>query len=130
MTLVAFCPEEQVEAFGRKFILRLDFGAITTIEGMTQMPMPLVSAHIRSGPNHALRGMMAAVVWAMLRKHNPEVTHDEALGSVMDTGEDGTTFGFAVDALLERCFPLSTEDKEPKNAKGRNGRSKSTAEVG
>lgn len=127
--LVAFSPEEQVEAFGRKLTLRLDFQAITTIEGALNMSMPLASAHIRSGsPSY---GVLVQVLWAMTREHHPDLTHNQILSIVMDPGPDGTKVGFALDALLERAFPLiETEDRKPKNPRKRNGRSKTSAAIG
>jgi hypothetical protein len=128
VSLVAFVEEEQVEAFGHKLTLRLDFRAITTIEGALNMPMPLVSAHIRSGAPGV--GLLAQVIWAMLREHNAHVTHDEALSIVMDKSNDGAKVGFALDALLERVFPLPKEDRKPSDPRKRHGRSKSSADAG
>ena len=128
MSLVAFCPEEQVEAFGEKLTLRLDFRAITIIEGALDMQLPLAVAQIRAGtPSFSVLGQ---VLWAMLREHNSAITLDQCLSIIMDKGTDGAKVGFALDALLERAFPIATEDKNPKNAQRRTGRSKTSAVTG
>lgn len=128
MTLVAFAPEEQVEAFGETYTLRLDFRAISVIEGALDMPLQDVCTHIRCGNPPV--GLLSRVLWAMLREWNPEVTIDQALSIVMDQGKDGVKFGMALDALLGRAFPLPTEDRKPKNPPRRNGRSKTSAGSG
>lgn len=127
MSLVAFAPEEQVEAFGETYTLRLDFRAISVIEGALEMPFPYAVAQIRSGnPQH---GVLSRVLWALFREHHPEVTIDQALGIVMDQGKDGAKFGYALDALLERAFPI-TEGREKPNPPKRNGRSKTSGANG
>lgn len=126
--IVGFCPEEQVEAFGQSFTLRLDFKAITTIEGALDVPFPVAVAHARATPPSY--SILARMLWCCLREYNPEVTIDQALAIVMDKSKDGAKFGFALDALLERAFPKPEEDKEPKNAQKRRGRSKSSAAAG
>lgn len=129
MSLVAFSPEEQVEAFGTKLTLRLDFRAITTIEGALNMPLPMAVAHIRGGsPSYSILGQ---VLWALTREHHSDLTHDQILAIVMDSGPDGTKVGFALDALLERAFPLATEGREKPNPRKRqSGRSKTSADAG
>ena len=127
MSLVAFAPEEQVEAFGETYTLRLDFRAISVIEGALEMPFPHAVAQIRSGnPQH---GVLSRVLWALFREHHPEVTIDQALGIVMDQGKDGAKFGSARDALLERAFPIMDGRKKP-NPPKRNGRSKTSGANG
>lgn len=126
--IVAFAPEEQVEAFGEVYTLRLDNRAISVIEGALELDFPTVVMHIRSGnPRYAL---LSRVLWALFREHHPEVTIDQALAIVMDRGDDGTKVGFALNALLERSFPVPTEDRKPENPRKRNGRSKSSAASG
>lgn len=126
--IVAFSPEEQVEAFGEKLTLRLDFRAITTIEGALDMPMPLAVTHIRGGaPSYSILGQ---VLWAVTREHHQHLTHDQVLSIVMDGGPDGAKVGFALDALLERAFPLPKEDRKPKKAPRSTGRSKTSVEAG
>lgn len=125
--IVAFAPEEEVEAFGEKLTLRLDWRAITTIEGDLNVTFPTVVAQIHSGdPSYSL---LSRVIWACLRKHNPEVSIDQCLAMVMENGNEGAKVGFALNALLERAFPI-VEDKEQKNAPKRRGRSKTFAAVG
>lgn len=129
MSLVAFAPEEQVEAFGETYTLRLDFRAISVIEGALGMDFPVVVSQIRGGsPQYSL---LSRVLWALLREWNPEVTIDQALAIVMDQGKDATKFGLALDALLERAFPIVTEGREkPNPPKPRRGRSKTSAASG
>ena len=129
MSLVAFSEEEQVaDAFGQNWTMRLDFHSITVIEGDTQMRMPEVVAHIRCGaPGHSV---LARVLWALFREHHPEVDVNQCLAIVMDQGKDGMKFGFALDALLERAFPLPQEDRKPKNPPKQSGRSKSSVASG
>ena len=129
MSLVAFAPEEQVEAFGETFTLRLDFRAISVIEGALNLQFPAVVAELRGGnPPYAT---LSRVLWALLREHHPEVTIDQCLAIVMDPGKDGGKFGFALDALLERAFPVVTEDrKKPNPPKKRGGRSKTSGASG
>lgn len=126
--IVGFSPEEQVEAFGEKLTLRLDFRAITTIEGALDMPLPLVIAHVRSGsPSYSVLGQ---VLWAMTREHHNDLTLDQVLAIVMDKTPDSARVGFALDALLERALPLPKEDRKPKKAPKPSGRSKTFVEVG
>jgi hypothetical protein len=128
VSLVAFCPEEQVEAFGEKLTLRLDFRAITTIEGALNMPMPYANALIRSGAY----GALTHTLWAMTREHHPDMTHDEVMAVVVDQSPEGGKVGLAVLALLDRIFPPESdgEDKKPKNARKRRGASKTSAAAG
>lgn len=128
--IVAFADEEQVEAFGEKLTLRLDFRAITFIEEKLDMAMPLASTYFRT-PG-CPRTVMAHFVWAMLRDHHPDITPEQALTIVMDKGADGTKVGFAADALLERNWPmpLSVDDKKKRPTSKRNGRSKTSAVSG
>ena len=128
MSLVAFAPEEQVEAFGETYTLRLDFRAISVIEGALEMSFPLVVANIRGGSPSF--GMLSRVLWARLREWNPEVTIDQALAIVMDGGKDGAKFGAALDALLGRAFPITEDREKPNPPKRRRGRSKTSAENG
>lgn len=125
--LTAFSPEEQVEAFGETYTLRLDYRAISVIEGALDMTFPMVVAHIRSG-NPGI-SLLSRVLWATLREHHPDVTSDQAMSIVMDQGKDGAKFGAALDALLERALPLQTEDRKPANPPKR-GRSKVSAASG
>jgi hypothetical protein len=126
--IVAFAPEEQVEAFGETYTLRLDNRAISVIEGALEMDFPTVVAHVRGGsPRYAI---LSRVLWALFREHHPGVTIDQALAIVMDRGDDGTKVGFALDALLERAFPLAAEDRKLPNPPKRAGRSKSSAASG
>lgn len=128
MSLVAFAPEEQVEAFGETYTLRLDFRAISVIEGSLGTPLPDVVGRIRSGnPDY---GTLSRVLWALLREWNPEVTIDQALSIVMDRGKDAAKFGFALDALLERAFPIAEGKDGPNPPKRRRGRSKASAANG
>lgn len=128
MSLVAFAPEEQVEAFGSTYTMRLDFRAISVIEGAVGMSFKGVVNQIRSGdPDY---GVLSRVLWATLREWNPEVTIDQALSIAMDQSKDGAAFGFALDTLLGRAFPVVTEDREKPNPPNRRGRSKSSAVSG
>lgn len=126
MTLVAFGHEEQVTVDGNALTLRLDFRAITIMEGALQSDMPSIVANFRSGrPQLSVLGQM---LWAMLREHHSDVTLDQAAGIMF--ADEAAKVGFALDALLERAFPLPTEDRKPANPRKRNGRSKTSAEVG
>jgi hypothetical protein len=128
VSLVAFSPEEQVEAFGETYILRLDNRAISVIEGALDLDFPTVVDHIRNGrPRYA---MLSRVLWALFREHRPDVTIDQALAIVMDTGKDGIAVGMALDALLSRAFPVVTEDRKKTNPPKRGGRSKTSAASG
>lgn len=126
MTLLAFGEEEQVTVDGQALTLRLDFRAITIMEGALQSDMPSIVANFRSGrPQLSVLGQM---LWAMLREHHSEVTLDQAAGIMF--AKDAAKVGFALDALLERAFPLPTEDRKPANPRKRRGRSKSSAAAG
>jgi len=126
--IVAFSDEEQVEAFGEKLTLRLDFRAITVVEqALNNTPFPTVAAYVRSGT--APFSVIGEMLWALFRAHHSEVTRDEVLAMLMDKGADGTKVGFALDALLERSFPIA-EGRKSKNPPKRNGRSKSSAAAG
>jgi len=132
VSLVGFCQEEQVEAFGEKLTLRLDFLAMTTIEGaLNGTPMPIVVAHVRSGqPSYTI---LVQMLWAMTREHHRDLSHSQILEMVMDTGPDGAKVGLALDALLERGFPMpkpDEEDKKPKNVRKRRGASRTSAAGG
>lgn len=126
--LVAFSLEEQVEAFGEVLTLRLDFRAITVIEGVLEMPMPQAAVSIRSGS--ASYSLLARVLWATFREHHPNMTVEQCMSIVMDKTGDGLKVGFALDTLLERAFPLPTEDRKTKNPPKSHGRSKSSAVAG
>jgi hypothetical protein len=124
----AFSAEEQVEAFGQVLNLRLDFHSITVIEGDLNMQMPQAALAIRSGtPSYSL---LSRVLWALFREHHPEMSLPQCLSIVMDKGKDGEKVGFALDALLERCFPMATEVRKAKNPPKRRGRSATSASVG
>lgn len=123
--IVAFCPEEQVEAFGETLTLRLDFQAITTIEGALDVSFPVAIAHARSIPPSY--SILSRVLWCCLRKHHPDISIDQALAMVVSQEKDGEALGFTLDALLERALPAK-EDKEPKN--GQSGQSKASAASG
>ena len=126
MTLVAFGHEEQVTVDGTPITLRLDFRAITIMEGALQSDMPSIVANFRSGrPQLSVLGQM---LWAMAREHHPEITLDQAAGIMF--AKEASKVGFAMDSLLERAFPLATEDKKEADPPRRRGRSKSSAEVG
>lgn len=126
--IVAFSPEEQVEAFGQSLTLRLDFRTISVIEGALDVPFPVAVAHARASPPSY--SILSRLLWACLREYNPEITIDQALAIVMDAGKDGAKVGFALDALLERAFPVATEGKNRENPPKRRGRSKSSVENG
>lgn len=126
MTFVAFGDEEQVTIGGEALTLRLDFRAITIMEGALQSDMPSIVANIRSGrPQYSVLGQM---LYALTREHHSDVTLDQA-AAVMFT-PDAAKAGFALDALLERTFPLVTEDKKKPDPRKRRGRSKSSAASG
>jgi hypothetical protein len=125
--IVAFGEEEQVELADETLTLRLDFAAITRIEGALDMPMNLIAAHVRS-PHPQLR-IIGQVLWSLLREHHPEFTLDQAAGLMFAKAQDGAKMGFALDALLERAFPIA-EDRKPKNPPKRRGRSKSSGAAG
>jgi hypothetical protein len=126
VTLVAFGCEEQVTVDGTPLTLRLDFRAITIMEGALQSDMPSIVANFRSGrPQLSVLGQM---LWAMLREHHPEVTLDQAAGIMF--ADEAAKVGFALDALLERAFPLPTEDRKKADPPKRRGRSKTSAEAG
>jgi hypothetical protein len=124
----AFSAEEQVEAFGQVLTLRLDFHSITVIEGDLNMQMPQAALAIRSGtPSYSL---LSRVLWALFREHHQNMTLPQCLSIVMDKGKDGEKVGFALDALLDRCFPLATEDRKAKNPPKRRGRLATSASAG
>ena len=126
MTLVAFGEEEQVTVDGQALTLRLDFRAITIMEGALQSDMPSIVANFRSGrPQLSVLGQM---LWAMLREHHSDVTLDQAAGIMF--AKEAAKAGFAMDALLDRACPLPTEDRKPKKAPTRNGRSKTSVDAG
>lgn len=125
MSLVAFGEEEQVTVDGEPLTLRLDFRAITIMEGALETDMPSIVANFRSGrPQLRVLGQM---LWAMLREHHSEVTLDQAAGIMF--AKNAAKVGFALDALLERVFPL-TEGRKSKNPPRPSGRSKSSAAAG
>lgn len=128
MPITAFAPEEQVEAFGETYTLRLDFRAISVIEGALDVDFPTVVAQIRGGK--PCYGVLSRVLWALFREHHSGVTIDQALSIVMDRGKDAAKFGMALDALLERAFPIAAEEREKPNPPKRRGRSKTSAENG
>jgi len=126
LTLLAFGEEQQVVLPDETLTLRLDFGAITIMEGALDMPMPLIVAHVRN-PQRQLR-VVGQMLWALLRTHHPEITLDQAAGLIFAPKDVGLKVGFALDALLERAFPLVEE--RPKNPPVRRGRSKSSGKNG
>lgn len=127
MSLVAFGQEEQVEVCGETLTLRLDFRAITVIEGATSLDMPTASVVCRM-PDCPVT-ILGQVIWALLREHHSSVTLDQVAGIMFDQ-KANARMGEALGALLDRTFPLATEDKEPKNVPKRRGRSKTFAAAG
>lgn len=129
MSLVAFSVEEQAEAFGETLTLRLDFRAATVIEGALDMDLPIAVAHIRSGS--CSYSVLCQVLWGLLREHHPSVTLDQCLSVVMDKGTDGAKVGFALDALLNRAFPLPAKDDDKKKPQRKpSGQSRSSVAAG
>lgn len=126
MSLVPFGQEEQVTVFGETLTLRLDFRAITGIEGQTNYDMPTVSVICRM--SDAPVSILGQVIWFLLREHHPDVTLDQVAGIMFDQKENAK-LGVALDALLSRVFPLA-EDKKPKNAPKPHGRSRSSDGAG
>lgn len=128
MSLEAFGIEEQVQVCGETLTLRLDFRAITGIEGKLDLAMPVVAAMLRSGCPPV--SWFAQVAWFMLREHHQDVTLDQVAGAMFS--EDSSAMGFAVLALIDRAFPVPVpgEDKKPKNAPKQRGRSKSSTSAG
>lgn len=127
MSLVAFGLEEQVQVCGETLTLRLDFRAITGIEGALERDLPTVAAVLRSG-NPPIT-WVGQIIWFMLREYHRDVTLDQVAG-IMFSEQDGGKLGIALNALLDRAFPVVTEDKKPKNAPKRRGRSRSSAAAG
>lgn len=127
MSLVAFGEEEQVTVDGNALTLRLDFRAITIMEGALQSDMPSIVANFRSGrPQLSVVGQL---LWAVLREHHSETTLDQAAGIMF--AKDAAKVGFALDALLERAFPLVAEDREKPNPPRKSrGRSRSSVASG
>lgn len=127
MTLVAFGLEEQVQVADETLTLRLDFHSATVIEGALERDLPTVVAVLRSGSPPVT--WMGQVIWGLLREHHRDVTHDQVAG-IMFSGKDAGKMGVALTSLFDRAFPLVTEDKKPKNAPKRAGRSKSSISAG
>lgn len=126
MTLLAFGEEEQVKVGEDTLTLRLDFRAITIMEGALQSDMPSIVANFRSGrPQLSVLGQM---LWAMLREHHQDVTLDQAAGIMFS--KDAAKVGFALNELIDRAFPPVMEDRKKPNPPKRNGRSKSSAASG
>lgn len=126
MTLVAFGEEEQVTVGDDTLTLRLDFRAITVMEGALQSDMPSIVANFRSGrPQLSVLGQL---LWAITREHHADITIHQAAGLMFH--KDADKIGFALDALLERAFPLVTEDRKKPNPPKRNGRSKTSGASG
>lgn len=126
MSLVAFGEEEQVTVDGVALTLRLDFRAITIMEGALNSDMPSIVANFRSGrPQLSVLGQM---LYAVTREHHMSITLDHAAGLMFS--KDAAKLGFALDSLLERAFPLPKEDRKPKKEPRPNGRSKSSAAAG
>lgn len=124
----AFSQEEQVECFGEPLTLCADFHAATVIEGALDLPFPVVAAHVRSGA--AQYRVLSQVIKALLLRYHRDITIEQVFAMVMAQGDDAAKMGFALDALLERCFPSAREDRKPKNPPKRNGRSRSSAVSG
>lgn len=126
MTLVAFGEEEQVTVDGNALTLRLDFRAITVMEGALQSDMPSIVANFRSGrPQLSVLGQF---LWAVTREHHSDVTLDQAAGLMFS--KDAAKIGFALNELIDRAFPIPTEDRKPANPPRQRGRSKSSAVAG
>lgn len=129
MSLVSFGYEEQVTVGDETLTLCLNFRAITVAEGLLDLPFPVISAHAR-GQHRQLR-VVGQLVWALLREHHSEVTLDQAAALFLSSGPKvAAQVGFALDSLLERAFPLVTEDRKRANPPKQHGRSKTSAAVG
>jgi hypothetical protein len=126
VSLASFNHEAQIKVGDETLTLRLDFRAITTIEGALQMDMPSVVGVIRSG--RPPLSVLGQVLWSLLRKHHEDVSLDQAAGIMF--ADEAAEIGLQLDALLERAFPLDKEDKEPKNPPQQNGRSETSAASG
>lgn len=126
MSLVAFGEEEQVTVGGQGITLRLDFRAITIMEGALQSDMLSIIRNMRSArPQLSVLGQM---LYACTREHHSDITLDQAAGMMF--APEAAKIGFALDRLMERILPLETEDRKPKKAPPRNGRSKTSAVSG
>lgn len=121
MTLVAFSAEEQVKVGDDVLTLVLNFRAIDVIEGLIGQPMPIVVANLRSGS--PLLSWAGKVVWATLREKHEGVTLDQASGLMFDKSH-AEKVGHALDALLERVFPLAKSDDDDQPKKKRATRRK------
>ena len=128
MTLLAFGEEEQVTVGGQPITLRLDFRAITIMEGALESDMISIIRNMRSArPQLSVLGQM---LYACTREHHSDITLDQAAGIMF--APEASKIGFALDSLMEKVLPLETEDRKPKNPprKRRNGRSPSSADAG
>lgn len=117
MSLTAFYNEEQVEVGDDKLTLVLDFRAIDVCEGLCGRPMPEIVAELRSG--RPMLSVAGKILWALLRENHQEVSLNEAAGLMF--GEHAAKAGFAMDALLERAFPLEEAAKSKPNPRKRRG---------
>lgn len=129
MSLSAFYDEEIVEAGEDRLTLAIDFRAIDTIEHITGeegqiTPMPTVVAMMFASPPPL--SVSGKVVWALLRRHHPEATLDEAAGLMF--GEHGGKVGQATLTLLLRAMNLGEPEKKAKdeNPPKRRGASKTS----
>ena len=126
MTLVAFGEEEQVTVDGTALTLRLDFRAITIMEGALNSDMPSIVTNFRSGrPQLSVLGQF---LWAVTRAHHSEITLDQAAGIMF--AADAAKVGFALNELIDRAFPIPTEDRKPKKEAKPSGRSKTSVAAG
>lgn len=127
MSLTAFYDEELVEAGEDKLTLAIDFRALDTIEhivgedgGITPMPI-VVSMLFGNPPPLSVSGK---VLWALLRRHHPDATLDEAAGLMF--GEHGGKVAEAMLPLLLRSMNLGETKAKDKNPPKRRGASKTS----
>jgi hypothetical protein len=126
MTLVAFGEEEQVTVGGEAITLRLDFRAITIMEGALQSDMLSIIRNMRSG--RAQLSVLGQMLYACTREHHSDITLDQAAGIMF--APEAKKIGFALDRLMEKILPYESEDRKPKKAPTRSGRSKTSADAG
>lgn len=99
-----FNSEQRVEFGGESLTLAIDFRTIDLIEESVGESMPAVMAKLSGDPP---TGVAAKIVWAMLRRHHPDLKLD-LVGALM-LGPHRNVIAGGMGELLSRAMNLGDE---------------------
>jgi hypothetical protein len=130
--LTVFPDEEQVDLGDVKLTLSLSFRTITVCEQTVRkdeiVPMPYIAGWVLLEEMPPV-SLVATVLWALLREHHEDMTHDAVMG-LMFTSKHANRLGIGLRALLGRHFDFTPPKEKVKNPPKRRGASKTSSANG